>query len=283
MILIADSGSTKTDWRFISKEGQISQAKSYGFNPYYQDTIDLKTDIENNLLSQIKGEEVEEVYYYGAGCGSAENRKLIHELIKDIFVNARIEVSHDLLAAARALCGIEPGIACILGTGANSCSYNGNEIVSNIPSLGYVMGDEGSGAYLGKILLADFLRGDMPNFIAERITKRFNLTKDDVLESVYQKEKPSKYLASFSKFIFQNIKDPYCYRLVYDALKSFFEINILKYENSGNLKIHFTGSVAFYYSNILRQVANDLGVNVVNIVESPIAGLTLYHQKQLNK
>jgi len=281
MILIADSGSTKTDWRMINSAGEISQAKSAGYNPYYQKTGDLKSDIENTLLSKIET-EVNEIFYYGAGCGSEQNRKLISNTLLDIFPSSKIEVSHDLLAAARALCGNEPGIACILGTGSNSCSYDGIEILENIPSLGYVMGDEGSGAYLGKKLLADFLRGDMPVSIAEKMQNRFELSKDQVLEAVYQKEKPSKYLAGFSRFIFQNIKNPYCYRLVYNVLKLFFETNILKYENAKSSKIHFTGSVAFYYSNILRQVANDMGVSVGNIVESPIAGLTLYHQKQLN-
>jgi N-acetylglucosamine kinase-like BadF-type ATPase len=278
MILIADSGTTKTDWRVIDSEGKISQAICGGINPYYHDEPTISLEVES-IVSQINS-EVEEIYFYGAGCSSEQNKEKVKNAISQVFPKSKIIVNHDLMAAAHSLCGEESGIACILGTGANSCLYDGESILDNIPALGYIMGDEGSGAYLGKRLLSDYLRRNMPEKIEQLIDKRFGLTKENVLDSIYLQEGASKYLASFSKFIFQNIKQPYLYKLVYTSFEEFFDRNILKYKDYGNHQVHFTGSVAFYYSDILRQVANDKGVSVRNIIESPIAGLTLYHQKQ---
>lgn len=232
------------------------------------------------LRKQIP-DPVDQVYFYGAGCSTAENKRVLDRIFHENFPYARINIAHDLMGAARSLCGFDEGIASILGTGANSCFYDGNKIVKNMPALGYVLGDEGSGSWLGKELLVLFLRDELNPAIADRMRKRFELNKDVILENVYQKEMASTYLAGFSKFIFQNLKDPQLYRLVYHGFELFFQKNIEKYENYKQLPVHFTGSVAFYYSNILRQVANDKGILVQNIVESPIAGLTLYHQKQL--
>jgi len=282
MILIADSGSSKTDWRLLSANGDIEQAQTIGFNPYYQPQKQLDTEMREVLLPQIKN-EVEEVYYYGAGCSTEANCNIIREVLESHFDQAHIEVEGDLLAAARSLCGHDAGIACIVGTGINSCFYDGNNIVDNVTSLGYVLGDEGGGTHLGKQLVGDFLRGELPQTLADRFIKRFKLNKDDILKRVYQGEMPGRFLASFSKFIFQNIKDPYCYRLVYESFKTFFEKNVIKYKQHTSHKVHFTGSVAFYYSNILRQVANDMSIVVGNVVESPIAGLTLFHKNSLTK
>ena len=279
MILIADSGSTKTDWRIINSKGQISQAKCGGINPYYHDYATILVEIQS-ILPQIQS-KISEVYFYGAGCSTDENIKKVHQAISKVFPEAAVTINHDLLAAAHALCGEEEGIACILGTGTNSCLYDGQQIIDNIASLGYAIGDEGGGSHIGKRLISDYLRRDMPKKISNKIDKRFELSKNEVLKRVYLEEGGSKYLASFSKFVFQNIKEPYMYRLVYESFVEFFERNIMKYENHQNYKVHFMGSVAFYYSDILRQVANDKGIIVRNIIESPIAGLTLYHQKQL--
>lgn len=282
MILIADSGSSKTDWRILSKNGSIQQAKSMGFNPFYQTQEQLEKEISEVLLPQVS-EDINEIYYYGAGCSNASNCSVISNALNKYFKNAKVSVHHDLLAAARSLCGDEPGIACIIGTGVNSCFYDGENIIDNVASLGYILGDEGSGTHLGKQLLADFLRNDMSEELKARFIKRFELTREEVLSKVYQEDGPGRFLASFSKFIFQNIKDPYCYRLVYHSFETFFKKNVCKYENHQSLPVHFTGSVAFYYSNILRQVANDLSIRVGNIIESPIAGLTLYHQNSISK
>ena len=278
MILIADSGASKTAWRLIKNDGSVEQYQTKGFNPYYQPPEELDQDIAELLHPQVEG-DVSEIFYYGSGCSSKGNKEVIQTVLNKYFEGAMVEVDHDLLAAARALCGHEAGIACILGTGANSCYFDGSSIRENVASLGYVLGDEGSGAYLGKTLVADYLRDDIPKVIGERFTKRFGLDREAVLERVYHREQPSRFLASFAKFIFQNIKDPYCYQLVYDSFSLFFEKNVVKYAQVTEVPVHFTGSIAFYFSNILRQVASDKGIRVKNIVEGPIAGLTLFHQK----
>jgi glucosamine kinase len=277
MILIADSGSTKTNWRFISSEGVIQQAQTAGFNPYHHTEDVLGKELKNVLMPQLKG-DVQQVYYYGAGCSSGENIQKVSGVIKAVFPDAYVEINNDLLAAARALCGHDEGIACILGTGANSCLYNGQEIVENAPALGYILGDEGSGAYLGKRLLVAFVRNELPQDLTERLIKRFDISREKILANVYQGNSPAKYMASFSKFIFQNLKSPELYHMVYEGLELFFKKNIMKYKRYNELPVHFTGSVAFYYGNILRRVAADLQVNVRNITEDPIAGLALYHQ-----
>ncbi|MEM6524192.1 MAG: N-acetylglucosamine kinase [Bacteroidota bacterium] len=276
MILIADSGATSCNWRLINKSGEISQFKTAGFNPYYQDESELESYV-NRLSDQIEI-DVDHIFYYGAGCGSQANRELIKTILQRSFLKANVEVDDDMLAAARALCGHDSGIACILGTGANSCYYTGESIGQQVSSLGYVLGDEGSGAYLGKTLLADFLRSDMSQKISERFGKRFNLSREQILQKVYFEEAPGRYMAGFTKFILQNIKDPYCFKLVYNAFDAFFERNVLKYSQARTTPVHFSGSVGFYFGNVLRQVANDKGVVLRNIIESPIAGLTLYHK-----
>lgn len=281
MILIADSGGSKTDWRLLQRDGAISQANTPGFNPYYQPINDLKKNVEETLLPKIS-EKVDKIFFYGAGVSSEKNQITIQDALKDYFPEAQIEIGWDLLAAARALCGHEPGIACIMGTGSNSCQYDGTKIVDNVANLGWILADEGSGANLGKKLVVDYLRKKMPATLAEQFYARFPFHREDILERVYQQEKPSAFLASFAKFIFQHLSESYCYQLVYDSFSEFYENNVMKYNNYQNLKVHFTGSIAFYFSDILRQVANDKGITVKNILEGPIAGLTLYHKEDLN-
>ncbi|MFZ2906222.1 MAG: N-acetylglucosamine kinase [Cyclobacteriaceae bacterium] len=281
MILIADSGASKTDWRILDKTRSIEQAQTIGFNPYYQPIEHFDREVREVLLPQVK-HPIDKIFYYGTGCSSDKNRKLIRNVLEVFFPQAHIEIWHDLLAAARALCGTEEGIACILGTGSNSCYYDGTKIVDNVTSLGYLLGDEGSGSYLGKQIIADYLRKDLPENLWGQFKKRFPFDRDEILDRVYTQAMPSRFLGSFSHFIFQHIKEPYCYKLVYDGFDKFFERNVMKYNQYQSLKVHFTGSVAFYFSDILRQVANDKGITVKNILESPIAGLTLYHQQELN-
>jgi N-acetylglucosamine kinase-like BadF-type ATPase len=280
MIIVADSGGSKIDWRFLKTDRTIAQANSPGFNPYYQPIDHLKKIIKESLLPQIN-EPVTKIFYYGTGVSSEKNQQLIQLAFAEHFGSAKIEIGWDLLAAARALCGQEAGIACILGTGSNSCQYDGKEIVDNVANLGWILADEGSGSYLGKQIVFDYFRNNMPETLAGQFHARFPWTREEVLEKVYQQEKPSAFLASFAKFIFQHLNEPYCYKLVYNSFSDFYENNVMKYPDYKNLKVHFTGSIAFYFSDVLRQVANDKGVTVKNILEGPIAGLTLYHQKDL--
>jgi len=281
MILIADSGGSKMDWRMLNQDGTIGQAYCAGFNPYYQPVSDLRKNIEAVVLPVIR-EPVTKIFYYGAGLSSDKNRETIQSAFASYFADAKIEVGWDLLAAARALCGNEPGIACILGTGSNSCLYDGKNIIGNVANLGWILADEASGTDMGKRLIFDYFREEMPTTLAAQFHNRFPFSVEEVLEKVYQGEKPSAFLASFSKFIFQHLKEPYCYQLVYRCFADFYENNVMKYENYATLKVHFTGSIAFYFSDVLRQVANDKGIIVKNILEGPIAGLALYHKKDLN-
>jgi glucosamine kinase len=277
MILIADSGSSKIDWRFLGSDKRIQQAYSAGFNPYYQPIDDLRKNIRQDLVPLIS-EKVSKIFFYGTGVSSPKNQEVVRAAFLEFFPGASVEIEWDLLAAARALCGREPGIACILGTGSNSCLYDGKTITDQVANLGWILADEGSGATIGKKFLFDYLRKLMPATLTEQFRQRFPFSREEFLERIYQQEKPSTFLATFSKFIFQHLKEPYCYKLVYDSFAEFYENNVMRYEGYKNLKVHFVGSIAFYYSDLLRQVANDKGVTVKNILEGPIAGLTLYHQ-----
>ena len=277
MIIIADSGSSKIDWRLLRSDGKIDQAHSGGFNPYYQPIEDLRKNIQDTLVPIVK-EVVNKIFFYGTGVSSQKNQDSIRKTFLEFFPEAEVDIEWDLVAAARALCGHEPGIACILGTGSNSCLYDGEKITGQVANLGWILADEASGATIGKKLLFDYLRKKMPATLSEQFQKRFPFTREEFLEKIYQGEKPSTFLATFSKFIFQHLKEPYCYRLVYDSFSDFFENNVMAYEGYKNMKVHFVGSIAFYYSDLLRQVASDKGVAVKNILETPIAGLTLYHQ-----
>jgi len=276
MILIADSGGSKIDWRLLNSDGSIGQANTPGFNPYYQPIEDLHKTISASIAPIVK-EEVSDVYFYGAGVSSEKNQLVIKETFLSFFPKAKVEIGWDLLAAARALCGHEPGIACIMGTGSNSCLYDGKEITGNVANLGWILADEGSGANIGRKFLVDYLRKKFPASLEKAFHERFPFTREEFLEKVYQHEKPSAFLASFMRFIFQHLKEKYCHQLVYNSFAEFYENNVMQYPDYKNLKVHFTGSVGFYFSDILRQVANDKGITVKNILESPIAGLTLYH------
>ncbi|RAJ97768.1 N-acetylglucosamine kinase-like BadF-type ATPase [Larkinella arboricola] len=279
MILIADSGSTKTDWRTIDPRGQVSQARTIGFNPYYQDSAAIATELQTNLLPAVQ-ETVTDVFYYGTGCNSEESCGVVEKAIRTVFPAVKtVEVSSDLLGAARALCGHETGIACILGTGSNACLYDGRDIAQLSGTLGFWLGDEGSGGYLGKTLVTRFLHGQLPQELADKFQKRYpKVDRLTVLDHAYKQPFPNRYFAGFSKFLFDNRSHPVAYQIVYDAFSLFFDTYIRKFSDSEQTPIHFVGSVAFYYSDILRQVANDKGLTVRRILETPIAGLTLYHQ-----
>ncbi|PIB35863.1 N-acetylglucosamine kinase [Reichenbachiella sp. 5M10] len=280
MILIADSGSTKTAWRIIDKDGRISQAKSPGINPYYMKQEDITATVREGLVEYVD-EDIAYIYFYGSGCSSDKNKALIQSALSVLYPQAQIEIDHDLLAAARALCGVESGIACILGTGSNSCLYDGTDIVDNVTSLGYLLGDEGSGNHLGRVLIKRYFKGELPEELKQKFDEYFGLTKSDVLENLYQGNMPIRFLANFSKFIFQYLQHPYFYQLVYDCFREFFVENVCRYAGHRDLPIHFVGSVAFYYSNVLRRVGADLGLQIGIIAEDPVAGLVLYHKEKM--
>ena len=280
MILIADSGSSKTDWRVIDDQGKVQQFRTIGFNPFYQTAAEMAVGMQTPDLLQLKG-KIAQVFFYGAGCTSEKNRSTVVQTINSFYEKALVTVDHDLMAAARATCGHEPGIACILGTGCNSGDYDGAEIVANRPSPGYLLGDEGGGAYIGKHFLQDFIYDDMPSHIREQVVVEYGLTDLIIQENVYQRPFPNRYMASFCNFISKHKADPYCYLLYYNGFKDFFHRHVMRYENYQEKPVSFVGSIAYYNSDILRKVAADLGIHVKIILETPIAGLTLYHKEKL--
>lgn len=280
MILIADSGSSKTDWRVIDARGEIQQFRTVGFNPFYQTEHDMAEGMQTSDLLDLRG-KISHVYFYGAGCSSEKNQKAVTRTIQSFYEKATIRVDHDLMASARATCGHQPGIACILGTGSNSGDYDGKHITANRPSPGYLLGDEGGGSYIGKHFLQDFIYDDMPPIVRQQAIREFNLSNLDIMENVYQKPFPNRYMGSFCNFISRNKSDPYCYLLFYNGFKDFFHRHVMRYEGYQSKTVSFVGSIAYHNSDILRKAAADLGIHVGIILETPIAGLTLYHKETL--
>lgn len=280
MILIADSGSTKTDWRLIDAEKKIHQFGTQGINPYFQTREEVisvfEKEIPENIRLLIRDQKVQ-IHFYGAGCSAEDKKQLVKDALAATFPIAEIFIESDMLAAARSVCGHTPGIAAILGTGMNSCYYDGKKIAENRTSLGFILGDEGSGAHLGKTLIQYYLNDELPSSLTERFNERFKLSKNEIIDAVYKKPMPNRYLASYSKFIYQNLKEQFIIDMVSKCFNEFFDKHICKYSQHKELKLSLVGSVAFYYSNILRSVAEDKGVNIDVVVETPIAGLTLYH------
>jgi N-acetylglucosamine kinase-like BadF-type ATPase len=279
MQLIADSGSTKTSWRLVKSLNDVKKASTIGYNPHYFTTEKMEASLRADLLPllNVSTEEIKEIYFYGAGCSSVVSNKIVEDAFKSIFNNAMIEVDHDLLGAARALCGKEAGIAGILGTGSNSCSFDGKNITDNVTSLGFMLGDEGSGASLGRQLVKAFFYRDLPKDISEKFYNAYKMDKDAIFHNVYKSALPSRYMAQFSKFISANIEHPVIYNLVKAEMTRFVDTQISKYENIEKLPIHLLGSVAFYFRDIIQTIFDERGYTLGRIIREPIETLVDYH------
>lgn len=278
MILIADSGSSKTDWRVIADNGTIKQHRGIGFNPTYQTLEEMISLLRDDFLLGVSN-EVDKIFYYGAGCSSESGKSQVNSALSSTFPKAEIVVEHDMLAAAKATCGHDAGIACILGTGSNSCDYDGENIIDAMPAPGYILGDFGGGSSIGKKFLQDFIYKEMPEAIYQKALDQLGLSYDVIIQEVYKNPFPGRYMASFCKFLTENKADPYSYLLFLNAFQDFLRRYVMKFEGYQEKPVNFVGSIAFHNSDILRSAAFDLGVHVNLILESPIAGLTLYHQK----
>ena len=278
MILIADRGSTKTDWCVVENGQPIQQISTKGINPFFQSEEEISNEIATSLLPQLKTNALDAVYFYGAGCGFPDKIAMVHRAItKHLQIKREVEVNTDMLAVAHGLCQHEAGIACIMGTGSNSCYYDGKQIVSNVSPLGFILGDEGSGAVLGKLLVGDILKNQMTPELKEKFLKQFGLTPADIIDHVYRKPFPNRFLASLSPFLAQNIDEPCIHALVLGSFKSFLKRNVMQYENFRNSKVHFIGSVAFYYKTILAEAAQEMNIQLGTIIKSPMEGLIKYH------
>ncbi len=276
MILIADSGSTKTDW-CVAEQGKIIQRIfTKGMNPFFQTQEDMSLEITQHLLPQLKSASPEAIFFYGAGC-TADKSLLVKEVLHTHFnKTAYIEVCTDMLAAARGLCGREAGIACIMGTGSNSCYYDGNSIQENVSPLGFILGDEGSGAVLGKLLLGDLLKNQMPARIKEKFFQQYPLSPAEIIDKVYRKPFPNRFLASLSPFLLNNLDEPCIHHLVLNNFKAFLQRNVMQYDYS-SCQVHFIGSIAFHYKEVLCEAANETGLEVGKIMQSPMDGLVSFH------
>lgn len=275
MLLIADSGSTKTDWRIAARGETVRQILTAGINPYFQSKEEIEEELNVALFPKID-EDIRAVYFYGAGCAFEEKRMMLAEII-EAGLGKPVEVYSDLMAAARSLCGHMPGIACILGTGSNSCLYDGVEITEHISPLGFILGDEGSGAALGKRLVNACLKKQFPGGLCGKFFETYELTTEDILERVYRMPFPNRFLANLSRFLLENIEEEPVHNLVLDAFKEFLVKNVKPYKGADRFPIHFTGSIAYFYQAVLREATKTVGLRPGVIIQSPMEGLIRYH------
>ncbi len=278
MLLIADSGSTKTSWRLVDENKKTSHFLTDGLNPYFKSQGEIVEEIKTDLIPHFpKNTRISKVYFYGAGCSSATKCALIKEAFTQCFPDAEITIDHDILAAARAACGNSEGIVCILGTGSNSCLYDGQKIVNVIGGLGYILGDEGSGSHLGKSLIEAYLNHELPEWLRTEFDNTYHLTKEEIEKRVYEKPQANRFLASFSRFIGEHAKDPYLVKLIESCLDSFIEKHICRYADFDKKPVHFVGSIASYYTSFLQSVAKKRNIKIDKILPYPIEELTLFH------
>lgn len=274
--LIADSGSTKCEWCLL-QGNKKKLIETTGISPYFLNGAQITIALEKELLPALKKNLPDEIYYYGTGCGSPINRKMVHRALGNLFPSAGIYVNHDLMGAARALCGKSKGIACILGTGSNSCYFDGKKIVKNSPGLGYVLGDEGSGAYLGKKVLQYYLYNTFDEDLRYKFDAKYVTTPVEILEQVYKKPQPNRYLASFALFLAENRGHFMIENIIEDGLNDFFFNHLCKYNESWKLPIHFVGSVAYGFRDVLRELSNTYEWELGRIFQKPMDGLIEYH------
>ena len=278
MILIADSGSTKIDWCLLNGNKKVAQIFTTGMNALLMTEEEMAECIMTELMPSLQGYEVTEIYYYGAGIISDEIKNQVINALKRNMPNVtKVEVDTDLLAAARALCQHEPGIACILGTGSNSCYYDGVKVVDNVSPLGYILGDEGSGAVLGKLLVGDVLKKQLPQHLCDKFLKEYNLDRNTIIDRVYRKPAANRFLAQFAPFLEHNINEPSIHALVLRSFTDFFVRNVASYPNYKELPCNFVGSIALLQKDVLIEAASKLGITIGNIIQAPMEGLIKYH------
>lgn len=275
MILIADSGSTKTDWAVLRDNGETDTYNTKGINPFMMTMDEIRELLEREL--SFRENKPDAIYYYGAGALPGKKEQLAG-LLQDYFSTEKVEVHSDLLAAARSLCQDKEGIACILGTGSNSCYYNGKDIVENVSPLGYILGDEGSGAVLGRHLVADVLKKQLPEHICQQFFETYRVTAGEIIEHVYRKPFANRYLAQYTRFLGEHIAQPEIEDFVERHFTAFFVRNIMQYEQVRNYPVCFTGSIAFVFRNILARLCDGFGLKLGTISPAPMEGLIKYHQ-----
>lgn len=277
MIVIADSGSTKTLWKFIADNGYISTYNTKGYNPYHTDSDCIVEDLRNQLYDKIKEEHITNVFFYGAGCSTEAKCDIVSLALRIVFSSADIYVTHDMIGAARGAFSRREGLVGILGTGSNICLYNGSEITKGITSLGYVLGDEGGGVYLGKMLLKTFMGDFMPEHLRKEFVETYKLSKEDILDAIYKKPQANRFMASFSEFLLPRINDDFVKSVVWKNFSDYFDYMVSLIPNYKDYPMQTIGSIGYYFSDILTEVAINKGVVLEGALQSPIDGLVKYH------
>lgn len=277
-ILIADSGSTKTEWCLL-QDNKKKKVITQGLSPYFLNQEQISEILQTELVPKMKNAVPDEIFFYGTGCSNPANAAIVKKAIRQHFKTAVIKVDHDLMGAAKALCGREKGVACILGTGSNSCYYNGKKIVKNSPGLGYVLGDEGSGAYMGKKVIQYFLYNTFDEDLMERFKAKFNTNAVEILEAVYKKPLPNRYLASFAIFLAENRGHYMIENIIEDGLNDFFFNHIYKYRESWTMPLHFIGSIAYGFKDVLKDLCTSYELQLGRVLKNPMEGLIKYHQQ----
>lgn len=282
MVAIVDSGSTKTDWVILDDFKKVFlKTETIGFNPNFINKELIVPEIEkNNSLASVKN-SITRIFFYGSGCGIQKNCETIEEELSKVFANASITVKEDLMAAAYAAYDGKPAIVCIMGTGSNSCYFDGKNLKIKLPSLGFLMGDEGSGSAIGKQLVRRYFMQKLPEDLHREFEETYQLTIDEALKNMYHTTRPNAYLADFNKFVVERKEHPYFQQMVFDEMMNFFDYQVLPYEEAKDAEINFIGSIAYYYENILRSAAAELNLNVGHVVQKPIESLVNYHIKYI--
>lgn len=278
MKLVADSGSTKTAWRLIELSGKITQAETLGLNPFFRTEEDIFQELYDKLLP-LSGTDIQQVYFYGAGVTGPEKGEVVKKAIERIYAKSKVSVQSDMLGAAHALFADQPGITCIIGTGSNVCLYDGLKITANVSPLGFILGDEGSGAVMGRKLLGDYFKNVMPENLRIEFDNTYNVNREETLNRVYRSDRPNRYMAGFVPFLAKHIDHPYCREFVEQNFREFFERNVTKLPDYGSYPVGFAGSVAFHFSPVLEELASQYGFEKPTIIKNPIDGLVRYHQE----
>lgn len=279
--LIADSGSTKTNWLLIENDGKINKYRTEGINPVVGDSSIISNTIGKSFAPKLNGTSIDKIFFYGAGCTQAK-KDVVEKALAKVFPDAEIEVQSDVLAAARALCGYKEGIACIIGTGSNSCLYNGKEIIRNISPLGYILGDECSGAVLGKSLIGNILKKQLPEEIYQSFFEETRLTEEEIIDRVYRKPMPNRFLASLMPFIKNHQDNSQIAEFLVSNFRLFLRRNVHPYGRP-DLEVHFIGGVAYNFKEILRVAMNIEQLKMGNVELSPQNGLLAYHSASTNQ
>ena len=281
MKLIAESGSTRTEWALVEDNHLVQRVFTEGLNPFFQTRREISRSVRLGLPESFFKKKLDQVYYYGAGCSSYEKKNILGASLVAQF-KTPIQVESDLLAAARGLFKCEAGIACILGSGSYSCFYDGKFFVYNVKAAVYILGDEGSGAVLGKLFLADLLKGLAPKELANEFHEKFRISVNDVMESVYNLPFPNRFLGTIAYFLGDYMDNEYVYNLLTNNLRSFFNRNVCQYDYI-NYPIRFVGSLAYAYPDILQEVAQEFGVEIDVIEETPMNGLIEFHSMNIEE